>query len=111
MTSATALHKAYWLPCFSFHRNLPLAIVISISLVTIVYVFTNVAYMAILSVDQIMTSTAVAVVKTISSILINYHVKANVIKTFEMTKFKIRRRRPPPDPKKLYHFGKIIQSQ
>lgn len=45
-----------------FSRNLPLAIVISITLVTIVYVLTNVAYMAILSVEQIMTSTAVAVV-------------------------------------------------
>ncbi|XP_074650871.1 large neutral amino acids transporter small subunit 1-like [Tubulanus polymorphus] len=42
-------------------RNLPRAIIISISLVTVVYIMANVAYMTVLSTDEILQSPAVAV--------------------------------------------------
>ncbi|XP_055692939.1 Y+L amino acid transporter 2 [Lutzomyia longipalpis] len=43
------------------YRNLPRAICISMPVVTIVYVITNVAYFAVLSTDEILSSLAVAV--------------------------------------------------
>ncbi|XP_074651288.1 large neutral amino acids transporter small subunit 1-like [Tubulanus polymorphus] len=42
-------------------KNLPRAIIISISLVTVVYIMANVAYMTVLSTDEMLQSPAVAV--------------------------------------------------
>ncbi|KAJ8041411.1 b(0,+)-type amino acid transporter 1 [Holothuria leucospilota] len=43
------------------YRNLPLGIIIGIPLVTIVYLLTNIAYFAVMSPDEMLTSSAVAV--------------------------------------------------
>ncbi|KAJ8041409.1 b(0,+)-type amino acid transporter 1 [Holothuria leucospilota] len=43
------------------YRNLPLGIVIGIPLVTVVYLLTNIAYFAVMSPDEMLTSSAVAV--------------------------------------------------
>ncbi|TGZ47377.1 Large neutral amino acids transporter small subunit 2 [Temnothorax longispinosus] len=44
-----------------FRRNLPRAICISLPLVTVIYVFANVAYFVVLTQDEILASNAVAV--------------------------------------------------
>ena len=49
----------------SMNRNLPLAIFISMVTVIVVYLVTNVAYLAILTPTQMLQSTAVAVVSMI----------------------------------------------
>jgi len=43
-------------------RNLPRAIWISLPLITIIYVFANIAYFTVLSASQLLQSNAVAVV-------------------------------------------------
>jgi len=55
--------------CVNIVRNLPRAIWISIPLITIIYVFANVAYFTVLSAPQLLQSNAVAVV-SLSVILI-----------------------------------------
>lgn len=50
-----------------FVRNLPRCIVISVLTVTVLYVFVNVAYFAVLTTDEILTSNAVAAVSRFAS--------------------------------------------
>lgn len=49
-------------PFFLFLRNIPKAIYISIPLVTMCYLLVNVAYLTIMSPDEIVRNEAVAVV-------------------------------------------------
>ena len=49
--------------CF---RNLPRSTVIGVILVTVVYLLTNISYLAVLSTDELLNSSAVAVVSSMA---------------------------------------------
>lgn len=67
------LNSFYMISHFSFsYRNLPRAICISMPVVTIVYVITNIAYFAVLTSDEILSSDAVAVSLNSLYILIQF---------------------------------------
>jgi len=60
--------------CNNCRRNLPLSIVISVSAITVLYLFVNFTYFVVLRIDGVLQSEAVAMVSLISfwSIHINY---------------------------------------
>ena len=58
---------------FSFFRNLPLAIIISMPLVMGVYLLTNVSYFTAMSKDELLASPAVAAVNFGTLILSSFH--------------------------------------
>ena len=62
---SSRLTKKYVMIIQIFLRNLPKAIAISIILVTVVYVLTNIAFYTTLSVPEVLGSEAVAVVCTV----------------------------------------------
>lgn len=66
----------------SFHfRNLPLAILIGIPLVTVCYVLVNVAYFTVMTTTDLLLSPAVAVVRSVKG----WWVEAEFWKKFPMT--------------------------
>ena len=68
---------------------MPLAIAIGIPLVTGVYLLTNISYFTVLSKEEVLESSAVAVVSTLIRILSVYEVKIKFVlfeRTLEMIK-------------------------
>lgn len=63
LNNTTIFKSDTFFPC----RNLPRAIAISIILVTLVYVLTNVAFYTTLSPIEVLSSKAVAVVSNVST--------------------------------------------
>ncbi len=55
-------HEVLLCCCLFLNRNLPLAIIIGIPLVTVCYIFVNIAYFSVMSPTELLQSSAVAVV-------------------------------------------------
>ncbi len=45
------------------HRNVPIAVLSSVAVATVLYVLTNISYFSVLSPDQLLASDAVAIVR------------------------------------------------
>ena len=65
---------------FCFNRNIPLAIIISMPIITILYLMVNVSYFSVMSMEDLLNSPAVGIV----SVLQNYntlYLKINTVVT------------------------------
>lgn len=61
LTTLVALNES----TTSVYRNLPLAIVIGVPLTMIVYILTNISYFTVMSLDDLLQSPAVGIVRNI----------------------------------------------